>query len=39
MWYNVKKRLFSYINNDSISKSLVIPAIWLALMGAMNIIR
>ena len=39
MWYNVKKSHFYYISKDSILKSLVILAIWLALIDMMNIIR
>ena len=39
MWYNVKKIHMYYINKDSILKSMVIHAIWLALMGVLNIKR
>ena len=39
MWYNVKKSHFYFISRDSILKSLVIHAIWLAVMEMMNIIR
>ena len=36
MRYSVKKNHFSYINSDSVLKSLVIRAIWLAVMGVMT---
>ena len=39
MRYYVRKSHFYYINKDSILKSLLIHAIWLALMDMMNIIR
>ena len=39
MRYKVKKSHFYYISKDSILKSLVIHAIWLALMDMTSIIR